>query len=241
MKISQRLETALGLVEDARSLSETSPDAGNGRALHDAFDQLRGELEHLLSSCHATEIRIAILEIIADSKEPEQALVASLRLLTECLSIDASGLRLIEGEDFPYFTTTGFSDEFVMSENSLCRCNHDGEPVRDEIGHPVLECMCGNVVQGRFDPSQPFFTTFGSFWTNSTSELLAATTEKERMGRTRDRCRGEGYESVALIPLHAGDETFGLLQFNDHQKGKFTAETIALLEDLSGYLARLLV
>jgi hypothetical protein len=30
--------------------------------------------------------------------------------------------------------------------------------MRDLDGNPVLECMCGNVLCGRFDPALPFFT-----------------------------------------------------------------------------------
>ena len=59
----------------------------------------------------------------------------------------------------------------------------------------------------------------GSFWTNCTTELLATTTEAERQARTRNRCNGEGYESVALIPLRRRRPTLGLLQLNDHARG----------------------
>jgi PAS domain S-box-containing protein len=111
---------------------------------------------------------------------------------------------------------------------------------------PVLECMCGNVIRGRFDPSLPFFTPGGSFWTNSTTALLASTTQKQRQSRTRDRCHGEGYESVALVPLRWGDTNFGLLQFNDPRPGRFSPAEIALLERLaaaltSGLVSRLTV
>jgi hypothetical protein len=94
--------------------------------------------------------------------------------------------------------------------------------------------MCGNVISGRFDPSKPFFTSRGSFWTNSTTELLASTTEVDRQARTRNRCYGEGYESVALIGLGLGKERLGLLQLNDRQKGRsetklsFPFKTMAL-------------
>ena len=106
----------------------------------------------------------------------------------------------------------------------------DSRAVRDPCGNPVLECMCGNVLCGRFNPALPFFTAKGSFWTNCTSELLASTSEADRQARTRNRCNGEGYESVALIALRHGEETMGLLQLNSRAKGRFTAETIAYLE-----------
>ena len=97
--------------------------------------------------------------------------------------------------------------------------------------------MCGNVIHGRFDPSQPFFTAGGSFWTNSTTRLLATSSEADRQARTRNRCNGEGYESVALIPLRVGEQRFGLLQLNDHRRDRFSPEVMGLWERLASYLA----
>ena len=97
--------------------------------------------------------------------------------------------------------------------------------------------MCGNIICGRFDPSKPFFTTHGSFWSNCTTELLASTTDEDRQAKTRNRCNGEGYESVALIPLRVHGESFGLFQFNDRRRDRFTIEKITLLENLVDYVA----
>ena len=112
-----------------------------------------------------------------------------------------------------------------------------GSSIRDSDGYPIHECMCGNVICGRFDPSKPFFTERGSFCTNCTTELLATTTDADRQARTRNRCNGEGYESVALIALRVGEECLGLLQLNDRRKGQFSPETIAMWERLADYLA----
>jgi PAS domain S-box-containing protein len=81
-------------------------------------------------------------------------------------------------------------------------------------------------------PELPFFTEKGSFWTNSTTELLGSTTEEDRQTRTRNRCNGEGYESVALIPLRGSDHIIGLLQLNDSQKNKFTHDMVIFLEKI---------
>ena len=147
------------------------------------------------------------------------------------------GVRLKEGDDYPYYEVRGLPEEFVLVENSLCGRDSAGAVVRNSTGEPLIECMCGNVICGRFDPSKPFFTAHGSFWTNCTTELLASTSEADRQGRTPNRCNGEGYESVALMPLCVGEQRLGLLQLNDRRKGMFSPAVIALWERLAGHLA----
>jgi len=161
-------------------------------------------------------------------------LVLFFQRLTGC---EAVGVRLREGDDFPYYETRGFPEEFVLAENRLCAIDPSGETVRDDAGHPALDCMCGNILCARVDPSKPFFTARGSFWSSCTTDLLASTTDADRQAKTRNRCNGEGYESVALVPLRSQMERFGLFQFNDRRRGRFTAERVALLEDLVDHVA----
>jgi GAF domain-containing protein len=97
--------------------------------------------------------------------------------------------------------------------------------------------MCGNVICGRFDPSKKFFTEKGSFWANDTTRLIATTTDADRQTRTRNRCNGEGYESVALLALRVGDNRLGLLQLNDKRKNMFTLEKIQMWERIADSLA----
>ena len=184
--------------------------------------------------------RETVLGMLAMIQAPDRfqeclfKLTASLQAWSRC---EAVGIRLREGEDFPYVETRGFPATFVQLENSLCARDPLGQIRTDGLGRPALECMCGNVICGRTDPSKSFFTPHGSFWSNCTTELLATTTDEDRQTRTRNRCNGEGYESVALIPLRVGGEAFGLLQFNDHRPGRFTAELIATFERIADGLA----
>ncbi len=177
---------------------------------------------------------LKIINQSASTRELVKAVVKFFRRQSGC---EAVGVRLHEGEDYPYYEAHGFPEEFLKLENSLCERDVAGEVQRDNVGNPCIACMCGNVICGRFDPSKPFFSPQGSFWTNCTTDLLAGTTEADRQAKTRNRCNGQGYESVALIPLRAGDERLGLIQFNDKRKGRFTAQTIALWERLASYLA----
>lgn len=156
-----------------------------------------------------------------------------LLLLKEYADVGAIGFRLRAGEDFPYFETDGFAPDFIEKERYLCSRGRDNEILRDAAGNTCLECMCGNVLCGRTNPSLPFFTEFGSFWTNSTTELLTTTSEEDRQARTRNRCHGEGFESVALIPLRSDKNIIGLLQLNDKRPGRFTPDLIQFIESIA--------
>jgi PAS domain S-box-containing protein len=183
------------------------------------------------------EITVQFLRVVNNSAGVADLIQAAATFFQQQSGCEAVGIRLREGDDYPYYEARGFPREFVQAENRLCARDKAGEVIRDSAGNPVLECMCGNIICGRFDPSKPFFSDGGSFWTNSTTELLATTTEADRQARTRNRCNGEGYESVALIPLRVGDKRLGLIQLNNRKKGMFTPEIIALWERLAGYLA----
>ena len=177
-----------------------------------------------------------VLEALNSPNEVMKLSRCVLLLLKNYTGIEAIGIRMREGEDFPYYETNGLPEHFVEAERCLCSRNEDNEIIRDNEGKPCLECMCGNIIRGRTDPSLPFFTPGGSFWTNSTTLLLAATSEQDRMARTRNRCHGEGYESVALIPLKSGEEIVGLLQLNDRRTDYFNCGLIAFLEGIASSL-----
>ncbi|MFA6448115.1 MAG: response regulator [bacterium] len=170
------------------------------------------------------------LEHMNRPQETKSMLEGILRVIKKNTDFEAIGIRMREGDDFPYYGTLGFPEDFVVAERSLCAYGKDGKIIRDGQGNPELDCMCGNILCGRTDTSLPFFTEGGSFWSNCTTELLVKTTEADRQARTRNRCNGEGYESVALIPLRSGDEIVGLLQLNDRRANRFTREMILFFE-----------
>jgi PAS domain S-box-containing protein len=160
---------------------------------------------------------------------------AVVTLIARETGFAAVGLRLREGDDFPYFMTTGLSEEFVRLENSLCPKGGHGQPARGEDGRPLLECACGMVIQGRLDRSEPFVTDYGSLWVNSNTDLIAA--RPELLDRLRGNCIGSGYESSALIPIRFGGTTHGLLQLEDRRRGLFTRQLVAGLELVARHLA----
>ena len=234
--LGRRVDRAREQLRRLRDLLSTSPECGQSsvaeilRGLDEELDLLHGEAERLQPT-------LALLQLIVTAPDGDEMVRRAADFLREWSGVDAVGIRLREGEDFPYFATCGFSDGFVSHETSLLTVDRDGLPARDDEGRVVLECMCGRVIRGWSNPASSHFTNRGSFWTNSTSRLLRTATPEELGGPTRNHCRAAGYESVALVPLRQGTETFGLIQLNDHVANRFDANRIELLEEIADYLA----
>ena len=182
-----------------------------------------------------------ILDLLNRSRQKTDSIHDILTLIKHFTGFEAVGIRLKEGDDFPYYVTQGFPEEFVEAERFLCTRNIAGNILRDSQGNSYLECMCGNILCRRTNPALPFFTEQGSFWSNCTTDLLASTTDEDRQTRTRNRCNSEGYESVALIPLRSGDTIIGLIQLNDHRKNRFTPEIITFFEHIGASIGIALV
>jgi len=177
-------------------------------------------------------LALEVLQRLNRAETPDEAIEQILTAVKEFTGVSAVGIRLRDGDDYPYYYYDGFSDVHVEMESSLCGYDDDGNLIRDREGKPVLECMCGLVIQGRTDGSKQFFTEGGSFHSSNTSELLRVTTDEDRLTHTRNVCNAQGYESVALIPLRSRDSIIGLLQLNDEDEGRYTEEMILFLEGL---------
>jgi GAF domain-containing protein len=149
---------------------------------------------------------------------------------------DAVGIRMQDGEDFPYFVQHGFSANFLLTENTLTERTADGATCRDENGTVSIECTCGLVLSGKTDSGNPLFTAGGSCWTNDSFPILAIPADRDPRLHPRNQCIHENYASIALIPIRANHKILGLVQFNDQRKGRFTLEIIELLEGIAKLL-----
>jgi len=150
---------------------------------------------------------------------------------------EAVRIRMRDGNDYPYYDANGFTGKFIIVENQLCQIDENGDIIHAFDSDPFLEAMCWNILQEIFDPGKPYYTDYGSFWTNDAVSLLASNPEVYTNSSGNSRSNSECYQSIALIPLRSSGEMIGLLQFNDKQKDRFTPEMIALIERLAGNIA----
>ncbi len=181
---------------------------------------------------------LQILNEPGDLRESVQRVVAALKTRT---GFDAVGIRLQDGEDFPYFVAQGFSQDFLLTENTLIERAADGGMCRNIDGKVSLECTCGLVISGKTDPANPLFTAGGSVWTNDSLPFLDIPIGEDPRHHPRNQCIHKGYASIALVPIGKKDRIVGLIQFNDRRKGCFTLESVELLEVIASHISSALM
>lgn len=186
------------------------------------------ELKHMLERERIAKLICAELNNFVDLKSVLSTIINHIRTLSSC---EAVSVRLRHKGDYPYYIHDGFPVSFIKCENNLCVTDESSPQIPSPEGNSyLLDCMCGKVICGSVDTSQPYFTQKGSFWCNTTSAFLASINNDGDNNPKMVGCSSHGYESVALIPIKAKNETIGLIQLNDKKRDLFTKELIETLE-----------
>ena len=143
---------------DDEKQCQTTMGLNHSLSLDSELEKLRSRLRWAQES---QDLAVRILALLNRQVVGLDAIREILGMVKEFTGFEAVGIRLRDGEDFPYFVTRGFPAQFIEAENYLCSRTRSGEIIRDSDGNPVLDCMCGNVIQGRTEPFVSFFHTRG--------------------------------------------------------------------------------
>jgi len=174
------------------------------------------------------EAMVAMLRLLNAPNETREMIRTLTGFLQEWSGCEAVGVRLREGDAFPYYETRGFPAGMLKS------APENGEAPAGECC--PASCLCSEVLKGT-GPSQPHFTENGSFWMNSAADLAAVASQVPYLGRAGGRRHLEGWESAALIPLRYAGRTFGLIQVGDRAPGRLNTCVVLLLERVAAGLA----
>jgi len=109
---------------------------------------------------------------------------------------------------------------------------------KDENGRLILvtkkdsdvERICMDIFLGRFDPTLPFITKNGSFWTGDMMSSFASLTKRGSIEDIKKSFTDRDYKSYALIPISVENENIGLLQLKSKRSDFFTREEIEFYE-----------
>lgn len=147
---------------------------------------------------------------------------------------DAVGIRLQEGEEYPYFAQLGFSESHMASEDTLLMRNADDEICRDRDGRAILECSCGLVLSGR---PHSGLSAGGSLWTDDAQlpDEDVSSAEDPRVN-PRNLCVREGYASIAVVPVKDADKIIGVVHLADRRRRAIDLEAVGMLEGIVAHI-----
>lgn len=155
---------------------------------------------------------------LSDLKNTLQEILLILKQVTGCSHL---AIRMIDSNgNIPFFSQLGLEPEFSESEHWVS----------------LKDCLCGYVAKGKINPDLPFFSKYGSFSTNSMSELnedFRKHPPKLDGHVLRNVCYSLGYESVAIIPVKIKGEIFAELYLSDRKPNLFPEEKIRFLEKMT--------
>ncbi|MBU5614205.1 PAS domain S-box protein [Geomonas azotofigens] len=187
------------------------------------------------------EVSREVLQVLNEPGDLKGAVDRVIDLLKAKLHFAAVGIRLQEGEDYPYWSEAGFPPGMLETERSLVDRLPDGALCRDQDGNVRLECTCGMVISGRVPQGHPNTTPGGSFWTNDSFQLLELPPGQDPRHNPRNVCMHRQFASIALVPIRYKDRIVGLIQCNDYHKDRFTPESLQHLEGIAAYVGAALM
>jgi PAS domain S-box-containing protein len=181
-----------------------------------------------------------VLKILNEGSDIQKSIRRIGTFVKEATGCDAVGIRLQEGEDFPYLYQQGFSEDFLLNENSLVDRAQDW-PCREPDRSIPLKGNCGLVLSGKSDPADPLLSPGGSWWSNNIRSGPEFSTGPEEKPIPRNQCLHQGYVSMALVPIRERDKVIGILQLNDCRKERFNLEAIGSLESITSHIGEALL
>lgn len=188
------------------------------------------------------ELIAQFTDVAKDCEAKKEDLIEKvLKFLKDNFKADGLGIRLKENGDYPYYTTLGFSDYFLKAENFLCKRDENGKIIRDEDGFPILECMCGMVLDGKLDKNLPCCTKMGSFFSDGTPRTVSEEFDIDKLNCViRGKCMQEGYKSVSLIPILFQNRAIGLIQLNSRKENAFPLDLLETAEEMAKILGQVI-
>lgn len=189
----------------------------SGRRLLDSYHTLNTTVLRLLNEPHS------IIETL-------NRLVGQFQKLP---GVNAAGIRLQDGDTFPFVAHTGYPCDFQEKEDDLRIMDENGQPIRNAEGQIMLRCACGRVLTGDTAGAEPFFTPNGSCWTNHAQVDFAPPADGESPVPT---CLSTGFASIALVPISARGKIIGLIQLTSNQQNTFSMGAILMLETVAAHI-----
>ena len=170
-------------------------------------------------------LAVRVLECLADGAD-SGTVARIVRAVADETGLQGAAVRIRQGDDYPFYATHGYTDEFVRLESSL--------RAHDPVDHPgdkrLLVCLCGAALENVRAHAPDYHTGHGSLVVRRPSDLQRVDTSK--VFAFRGRCISQGFQTLALIPLRHAGEVIGLMHLSDRRPEMLDDDDVAFLERL---------
>ncbi len=152
------------------------------------------------------------------------------RALIHFCKCDSVRLVLLDRDRIYRCELSRQNDRAFRFEESPRASDQSGRFTWSSNENEALEQLCNDIVDRRFDPSLPWFTEHGSFWSGDTRALPIPGFQCRDTEQGLGIGVGQDTRSLALIAVEAGPKRIGLLQLESETPGVFTREYIESYE-----------
>lgn len=150
------------------------------------------------------------------------------KLLVDFSGCDVLELRLRRADKYFLCHAKRGVKNWFWFEQLPCSQTEDGKMIPCSELDSGVETLCRKVILGQIDPSLPFFTENGGFWTGDTSSAII-----KKLFNKKSVCLDKEYRSLVLLPLLVESDNVGLLQLKSKKKDYFTNGQIEFYEGLA--------
>lgn len=143
-----------------------------------------------------------------------------LQMIKDFTGMEGVGLRLMQNNSFSYQNALGVGKFFDSGKCPLSNSETVGEK-------ELNSSLCGRIFLGHTHQLPETTLSPGkSFWTNNGLANVPC------LCPSNPSCRSD-VQSMALISLHAGEKSLGLLELHDRESGKLSLGKVEFLETLA--------
>ena len=96
-----------------------------------------------------------------------------------------------------------------------------------------LEHLCGDIIARKFDPSLPWFTENGSFWSGDLTKTPLKELASKTNGGMLGLSIGKRSSSVAIVPVESSLDRIGLMGLESRTAEFFTEQQVESYESIA--------
>ncbi|MCK4679079.1 MAG: hypothetical protein KAT48_13170 [Bacteroidales bacterium] len=189
----------------------------SSRKLPDDFQNLSHQI---LLSANSGGLRIDFIQEV-------------VKMLLDFSGCNAIELWIKKEDNLNHIEIASISNDSFRFETKPFSHHENGKIFHKNNFDSELEILCGEIFLGHYDPTLPFFTEYGSFWTNNADKPFHFSIESGVKLYTDELIISNSFKSLALIPLLVSKENIGLLQLKSIQYDFFSKEEIKLYEGIA--------